>query len=136
MDNFNIEVNKVYKINDQEFLSKEEAVKNIAINHLKEIVDLGVNEAIKKSEDFIKNLKQIVTIKRHGHTGKNLKALNLLLYKEEGHIIFRDNIDYFKYYISNDSNLTYQIRFKGTVSKMISIYEEDGLQGLLKFEIK
>jgi hypothetical protein len=136
LDNFKVEVNKVYKINDQEFVSKEEAVKNIAINHLKEIVDLGVDEAIKKSEDFIKNIKQIVTVKRYGHVGKNLKALNLLLYKEEGHIIFRDNIDYFKYYISNDSNLTYQIRFKGTVSEMISIYEEQGLPGLLKFEIK
>ena len=136
MSNLKIEVNKVYSINGQQFSSKEEAIKNAAMNHLKEIISLGVDEAISKSEDFIKTLKQISTIRKHKYQSGTLKQLSELL-ERDGLSITRDSFQYSKYCIDDKENsLSYIINCPRKLYEIIEIYESKGLDGLLKFEVK
>lgn len=131
-----LKISKVYSINGQNYYSKEEALKAASIEHLKEIISLGVEEAIEKSETFIRSLKLVSTVRRYKYQSGTLKQLNELLEKD-GLSITRDSLQYSKYCIDDKENcLSYIINCPRKLYEIIKIYESKGLDGLLKFEVK
>ena len=131
-----LKISKVYSINGENYYSKEEALKAASIEHLKQIISLGVEEAIKKSEDFIKSLKRVSAIRRYKYQSGTLKQLSELLEKD-GLSITRDSLQYSKYCIDDKENsLSYIINCPRKLYEIIEIYESKGLDGLLKFEVK
>ena len=131
-----LKISKVYSINGQNYYSKEEALKAASIEHLKEIISLGVEEAIEKSETFIRSLKLVSTVRRYKYQSGTLKQLSELLEKD-GLSITRDNLQYSKYCIDDKENsLSYIINCPRKLYEIIEIYESKGLDGLLKFEVK
>ena len=131
-----LKISKVYSINGQNYYSKEEALKAASIEHLKEIISLGVEEAIEKSETFIRSLKLVSTVRRYKYQSGTLKQLSELLEKD-GFSITRDSLQYSKYCIDDKENsLSYIINCPRKLYEIIEIYESKGLDGLLKFEVK
>jgi hypothetical protein len=134
-----LEIKKTFKIGDQEFTSKNEALKSVALVELTAIVEGGVDSVINNSSDFLRLLKIVSGSATKGIVMKGgngtLKGLNELLV-EEGHNIERDDVDWPVYHINLVDGSSHTIRFTGKVWELYNLYVDKGINSLLDYKIK
>jgi hypothetical protein len=134
-----LEIKKTFKIGDQEFNSKNEALKSVALVELTSIVEGGVDSVITNSSDFLRLLKIVSGSATKGIVMKGgsgtLKGLNELLV-EEGHNIERDDIDWPVYHLNLVDGSSHTIRFTGKVWELYNLYVDKGINSLLDYKIK
>jgi actin-like ATPase involved in cell morphogenesis len=134
-----LEIKKTFKIGDQEFNSKNEALKSVALVELTKIVEGGVQSVINNSSDFLRLLKIVSGSATKGIVMKGgngtLKGLNELLV-EEGHNIERDDVDWPVYHINLADGTSHTIRFTGKVWELYNLYVDKGMDSLLQYKIK
>jgi hypothetical protein len=132
----NLEIKKTYNVNGKEYSSKEEAVKSIALEEITRIVEVGVENVLENSTDFLRLLRTLSATKGtviKGGSG-TLKALNELLV-EEGNSIERDDFDWPVYHITLQGE-KHTIRFTGKVWELYNLFVEGGIDSLLHYKIK
>jgi len=134
-----LEIKKTFKIGDQEFTSKNEALKSVALVELTKIVEDGVDSVINNSSDFLRLLKIVSGSATKGIVMKGgsgtLKSLNELLV-EEGHNIERDGNDWPVYHINLVDGSSHTIRFTGKVWELYNLYVDKGIDSLLQYKLK
>jgi len=134
-----LEIKKTFKIGDQEFTSKNEALKSVALVELTKIVEGGVDSVISNSSDFLRLLKIVSGSATKGIVMKGgsgtLKGLNELLV-EEGHTIERDDVDWPVYHLNLADGSGHTIRFTGKVWELYNLFVDNGINSLLDYKIK
>jgi actin-like ATPase involved in cell morphogenesis len=134
-----LEIKKTFKIGDQEFTSKNEALKSVALVELTAIVEGGVDSVINNSSDFLRLLKIVSGSATKGIVMKGgsgtLKGLNELL-SETGNSVERDDNDWPVYHINLADGTSHTIRFTGKVWELYNLYIEGGIGSLLEYKIR
>jgi hypothetical protein len=134
-----LEIKTTYTVNGQEFDSKQEAQKTMAMKDLNVILEGGVQSVIENRAEFIRLLKIVSGSSTKGVVMKGgngtLKMLKELL-EGEGHDIERDGLDWPVYHLTLNDGSHHKVRYTGKVWQLYNLYNEGNIYSLLEYEIK